>query len=71
MLEKNKSKRPFVIDLFKYFPLNHYKIRNDIDMENYEAYQQFKEVMEKKRAIDGNKIEIHTQFETLKRRLQS
>jgi NIMA (never in mitosis gene a)-related kinase len=38
MLEKNKGKRPFIIDLFKYFPHNNYRIRNPIDTNNYELY---------------------------------
>jgi hypothetical protein len=69
MLEKNKSKRPFIIDIFKFFPHNNFKLRNDIDITNFDAYLEFKEGLERKRAIDGNKLEIQNEFKILKSRL--
>lgn len=68
MLEKNKSKRPFINDLFGFFP--HQKLLwNPIDTSNYEHYSLFKDNQEHKRAIDGNKLEIRTEFEVLKGRM--
>ena len=58
MLEKDKSKRAFVIDLIKYFPRNMFKIENPIDKENFEAYSLYKDAMDRKRAIDGNMHKI-------------
>ena len=54
MLEKNKSKRPCIVDLLKYFPHQNFKLTNQIDILNYDVYMQFKEGMNRKRAIDGN-----------------
>jgi hypothetical protein len=58
MLEKTKSKRPFIIDLFKYFPHNHLKLMTLEDKDNYKIYCDFKEDLERKRLIDSNKYEI-------------
>lgn len=38
MLEKNKSKRPFVTDLFKYFPSYVTKMQTTTDSENFKVY---------------------------------
>ena len=62
MLEKNKSKRPFIVDLFKYFPHNNFKISNLIDKQNFEVYSKIKDQLDMKRVIDGNKIEIVNEF---------
>jgi len=59
MLEKDKSKRAFIIDLFKYFPSNYFIIENKIDKENFDAYSLFKDAMDRKRIVDGNKHKIH------------
>ncbi len=69
MLEKNKAKRSFIVDLFKYFPHMNLKIKNEVDMNNFEVYAQLKNDMDKKRIIDGNKLEIVMSFEVLKKRL--
>ncbi len=58
MLEKDKSKRAFVIDLFDKFPKSMFKIENPIDQANYDAYSLYKDAMNRKRAIDGNKHKI-------------
>ena len=41
MLEKDKSKRPFVIDLFKLFPSKLFKIESPEDLANFEEYHKF------------------------------
>jgi hypothetical protein len=58
MLEKDKSKRAFVIDLFSQFPKNYFVMQNKEDLENSQVYSHFKETMDRKRAIDGNKHKI-------------
>lgn len=58
LLEKDKSKRAFIIDLFEKFPQRIFKM-NEVDLANFEAYGAFKEGMEHKRRIDGNKVRIH------------
>jgi len=68
MLEKDKSKRAFVIDLFKHFPKNMFRIENPIDKKNFEAYSLYKDAMDRKRAIDGNMHKIQEQFDILKKR---
>ena len=70
MLEKNKSKRAFVIDLFPCFPKNYFKIQNPVDESNYNAYMTYKDAMDRKRAIDGNKIKIQENYDILKKRFQ-
>ena len=70
MLEKDKSKRAFVIDLFPKFPQNYFQIKNPLDKENFKAYSNYKETMEKKRVTDSNKHKIHNQFDILKKRIQ-
>ena len=69
MLEKDKSKRAFVIDLFPLFPTSYFSIKNAVDKENFKAYSNYKETMDRKRAIDGNKHKIHSQFDVLKGRI--
>jgi serine/threonine protein kinase len=58
LLEKDKSKRAFIIDLFPCFPSNYFKITNEVDQENFDAYSLYKDAMDRKRAIDGNKHRI-------------
>lgn len=57
MLEKDKSRRAFVIDLFERFPQRIFKM-SDVDLENFQVYGAFKEGMDRKRRIDGNKVRI-------------
>jgi len=38
MLEKDKSKRAFVIDLFSEFPKNYFSMQNKEDLENFQVY---------------------------------
>ena len=59
MLEKDKSKRAFVIDLFSKFPKKHFKIDNPLDKKNFDAYSRYKVAMDRKRVIDGNMHKIH------------
>lgn len=66
MLEKDKSKRAFIADLFSSFPNNYFKITNKIDKDNIDAYNQYKDAMDRKRAIDGNKHRIQEQYDILK-----
>ena len=54
MLEKDKSKRAFVIDLFPLFPQKVFKLEG-IDAVNFEAYGACKAAMERKRRIDGHR----------------
>ena len=42
----------------------------EIDLANKEAYNLFRNIMERKRDIDGNKLEIKSEFEVLKGRLE-
>jgi len=58
MLEKDMSKRAFVIDLFKMFPKSYFEIEDQIDQDNFDAYSLYKDAMDRKRAIDGNKHKI-------------
>lgn len=60
MLEKDKSKRAFVIDLFGMFPKSIFQIdsENQLDRDNFGAYSNYKEAMDKKRLHDGNKHKI-------------
>ena len=60
MLEKDKSKRAFVIDLFNMFPKSIFRIDNEnqLDRDNFDAYSNYKEAMDKKRLQDGNKHKI-------------
>ena len=58
MLEKDKSKRAFIIDLFPCFPQSLFKISNEVDQSNYDAYSLYKDAFDRKRAIDGNKHTI-------------
>ena len=69
MLEKDKSKRDFVIDLFDKFPKSYFKISNPLDQDNLDAYVLYKDAMDRKRVIDGNKHKIHAQYDNLKKRL--
>lgn len=55
MLEKDMSKRAFVIDLFNIFPKNYFSIINQLDQDNFDAYSLYKAQMDRKRAVDGNK----------------
>ena len=71
MLEKDKSKRAFVVDLFSKFPQSYFKISNEIDLDNYNAYIVYKDAMDRKRMIDGNKHKIHAQYDILKKRFQN
>lgn len=57
MLEKDKSKRAFVIDLFPHFPSKVFKM-DEIDVINFEAYGECKQAMERKRRIDGHRQHI-------------
>lgn len=70
MLEKDKSKRAFVIDLFNKFPRKHFKIENALDKKNFEFYNRYKATMDRKRVIDGNMHKIHEQYNELKKRLK-
>ena len=45
MLEKDKSKRPFIIDLFKHFPSKMFKIEQKIDLDNFEEYNLYKDTL--------------------------
>ena len=58
MMEKDKSKRAFIIDLFQFYPNNFFKIDNDLDKENFDAYSLYKDAMDRKRIVDGNKHKI-------------
>lgn len=58
MLEKDKSKRAFIIDLFDKFPKNYFKINNPLDKANFDVYSLYKDAMDRKRVIDGNKHKI-------------
>jgi hypothetical protein len=58
MLEKDKSKRAFVVDLFQFFPSNYFNLENEIDTANFHAYSEYKEALDRKRMIDGNKHKI-------------
>ena len=49
MLEKDKSKRAFIIDLFECFPQNYFKIKHSIDQDNLNAYNLYKDAMNRKR----------------------
>ena len=71
MLEKDKSKRAFIIDLFQCFPPNLFRIKNEVDQENFDAYGLYKDAMDRKRAIDGNKHRIQEQFDILKKRFNN
>ncbi len=71
MLETDMSKRAFVIDLFKSFPKNYFSIENVLDQDNFNVYSQYKDAMDKKRAVDGNKHKIHENFDLLKKRFQT
>lgn len=71
MLEKDKSKRDFVVDLFDKFPKSYFKISNPIDLENYNAYIVYKDAMDRKRVIDGNKHKIQAQYDILKKRFRN
>ena len=71
MLEKDMSKRAFIIDLFKLFPKNFFKIQNQLDQDNFDVYSLYKDAMERKRAVDGNKHKIHENFDLLKKRFQT
>lgn len=71
MLEKDKSKRDFVVDLFSKFPKSYFKISNPIDQENYNAYIVYKDAMDRKRVIDGNKHKIQAQYDILKKWFQN
>ena len=68
MLEKDKSKRAFIIDLIPLFPSSYFKISNEVDRENFEAYSLYKDAMDRKRLVDGNKHRIQEQFDVLKKR---
>lgn len=68
LLEKDKSKRAFIIDLFPSFPNNYFKITNKIDRDNLDAYSLYKDALDNKRAIDGNKHRIQEQYDNLKKR---
>lgn len=68
MLEKDMSKRPFILDLFKSFPKSYFSIQNQIDQDNFDAYSLYKDAMDRKRAVDGNKQKIHENFDLLKKR---
>ncbi|CDW86934.1 protein kinase domain containing protein [Stylonychia lemnae] len=83
MLEKNKSKRPFISDLFEMFPKQKltggsiiglgamFGIQSSpIDKENLDFYRKNIHNLERKRIIDGNKLAIRTEFEDLKERVQ-
>ena len=70
MLEKDKSKRAFVIDLFSKFPRKHFKIENALDEKNFEFYNRYKATMDRKRVIDGNMHKIHEQYNELKKCLK-
>lgn len=70
MLEKDKSKRAFVIDLFSKFPKKHFQIENPLDQQNFDAYSRYKVAMDRKRVIDGNMHKIHEQYDELKKRLK-
>ena len=54
MLEKNKSKRPFISEILKQFP-SQFQVENEIDKKNLEAYLTIKNELEKKRMVDSNK----------------
>ena len=71
MLEKDMSKRAFIIDLFKLFPKNYFQIQNQLDQDNFDVYSLYKDAMERKRAVDGNKHKIHENFDLLKKRFQT
>jgi len=71
MLEKDMSKRAFIIDLFKCFPKNYFSIQNPLDQDNFDVYSLYKDAMERKRAVDGNKHKIHENFDLLKKRFQT
>jgi len=58
MLEKDKSKRAFVTDLFEMFPKNLFRISNPLDQDNFNAYIMYKDAMDRKRVIDGNMHKI-------------
>ena len=70
MLEKDKSKRAFVIDLFNRFPSNYFKIENELDQANFDAFSLYKDAMDRKREIDGNKHKIKEQYDILKSRFK-
>lgn len=70
MLEKDKSKRAFVVDLFQKFPKKHFKVQDGIDFKNFEVYNRYKAAMDRKRVIDGNMHKIHEQYDELKKRLK-
>lgn len=59
MMEKDKSKRPFIIDIFKFYPTHYFSIQDKTDKENFDAYCQYKHAMDRKRIVDGNKHKIH------------
>lgn len=68
MLEKDKSKRAFVVDLFQYFPSNYFNLEFEVDRDNFHAYSEYKEALDRKRIVDGNKHKIQEQFDILKKR---
>lgn len=68
MLEKDKSKRAFVIELFKFFPQTYFVIEDSTDKANFDAYSLFKDELDRKRIVDGNKHKIHEQFDVLNKR---
>ena len=65
------SDAAFIIDLFKLFPKNFFKIQNQLDQDNFDVYSLYKDAMERKRAVDGNKHKIHENFDLLKKRFQT
>ena len=67
MLEKQKSKRPFITELFDMFPSSYQLIR-DVDIVNYNMLKNRDEVLQKKNAIDTGIYVIDSEFKAMKNR---
>ena len=68
LLEKKKSKRPFITDVIEAFPSN-FRMKREADLKNFEKYKDQQELLEEKKVIDSGVHLIHNEFNALKGRL--